>query len=76
MQPGSLFAVNGMPVEVRQKRSMDGPTGASIQYECDTEQGLARLDVRFVEDSPRVDLFWTASGPKEVLRAHQIEVFG
>ncbi len=76
LEPGSLLTVKGVPAEVRQKQSVDGPGGSRIRYECHAESGSARLEVRFVDEGSPLEIIWSASGKREALFAHQIEVLG
>src|SRR5258708_6977634 len=76
LQPGCVLTVNGIPAEVRGRIVLHERDGPRVVYECQTEQGPARLEVSCPGDEHRLNVFWSGTGRKEALFEHQIEVFG
>ncbi len=49
--------------------------GDIVQYECETDSGLARLDVWLDHSPGDPRIQWSISGRSNTLHAQQIEVF-
>jgi hypothetical protein len=76
LQPVCLVMIGGRPVEVLGRQEVQNDQATSVRYECRTEEGPAHLDVRFSENSSRLEIGWSKSGRIEALLEHQIEIFG
>ena len=73
MQPGCLFTVRGVPAQVRTRHIAQT---AGVQYDCETENGSAILEVCLSHSAVELDIRWMVFGWTEVLPAHHIEIFG
>ncbi len=75
LRPNSLVFIRGQTVEVLTRQESQASDEHRICYECRTEIGPARLDVRIRADAGRLEIRWFDSGQIELLEEHQIEVF-
>jgi len=72
LEPGQLIAVKGACVEICTKRN----TESGVAYECQTDNGPARLEVQCSDNASSYNMFWSTGGLSQALEAHEIEVFG
>lgn len=73
--PGSVFSVFGVAAQVRTRCVIQADEGDIVQYECETDSGLARLDVWLDHSPGDPRIQWSISGRSNTLHAQQIEVF-
>jgi hypothetical protein len=75
LRPGCLFTVLGLPAQVRTRRVIQTDDGNGVQYECATESGPARLDVRPNESPNGMSVQWSVSGRSDALDVDSIEIW-
>jgi hypothetical protein len=76
LQPICLAMIEGRLVEVLGRQEVQSDQAHSVRYECRTEEGPAHLEVRFSENTGRLEIGWSISDRSEALSEHQIEIFG
>lgn len=76
LRPECVLSIAGKPVEVLRRHEVQTLSAQGVAYECRTDEGPARLEVRLTENGNQIEIRWSVSGRNEALDEHQIEVFG